>query len=164
MPLKLKQVKNNYQNQWLKDRRNAWLKENGPCKHCGSWENLEVDHIDPAQKVTHRVWSWREERRLVELAKCQVLCHDCHEKKTWDETRATRKHGTVNGYRLGCRCQNCLTANVTKLYQQRINGHKGRKPMTPQHAQELIDAYIKEHGEPKVTLFTAEEIERLRRK
>jgi hypothetical protein len=43
---------------------------------------LELDHVDPALKVSHRVWSWARERREAELAKCQVLCHDCHVAKT----------------------------------------------------------------------------------
>lgn len=30
------------------------------------------------QKINHRVWSWAEARREAELAKCQILCHDCH--------------------------------------------------------------------------------------
>jgi hypothetical protein len=39
---------------------------------------MEVDHIDPALKVSHRVWSWSPPRRAAELAKCRVLCGVCH--------------------------------------------------------------------------------------
>lgn len=63
-------------------RKSLWFAENGPCKSCGSWSNLEVDHVDPKTKVTHNVWCWPEPRRLVELAKCQVLCSECHTRKT----------------------------------------------------------------------------------
>jgi len=72
-----------YQNSWLKKRREVWLLNNGPCVGCGTWENLEIDHIDSMQKVSHRVWGWKEERRNKELEKCQILCWDCHLDKTW---------------------------------------------------------------------------------
>lgn len=56
--------------------------ENGPCRQCGSTEDLELDHIDPTTKISHAVWSWSEQRRAEELKKCQVLCHNYHETKT----------------------------------------------------------------------------------
>ncbi|MEO0322971.1 MAG: hypothetical protein AAF447_08435 [Myxococcota bacterium] len=52
------------------------------CVTCGATERLELDHIDPAQKVHHCVWSWSEKRRAAEVAKCQVLCRRCHKRKT----------------------------------------------------------------------------------
>lgn len=77
-----------YQARWAKKHRQEWIAENGPCRFCGSWDRLEVDHIDPTQKVTHAVWSWAPERRDAELAKCQVLCRACHSKKTGEQNRA----------------------------------------------------------------------------
>lgn len=71
-----------YQRNWVAEKRSKWLAANGPCKRCGSWLELTIDHIDPTKKVSHKVWSWSEERRLVELAKCQILCEDCHKGKT----------------------------------------------------------------------------------
>lgn len=71
-----------YQRGWVKSRRQKWIDANGPCKACGSSENLEVDHVDPIRKVSHRIWSWTAERREKELRKCQVLCRPCHRKKT----------------------------------------------------------------------------------
>lgn len=76
-----------YQSAWMKKRRETWLAANGPCRLCGSSERLEVDHIDHSTKVDHRVWSWSDERRKAELAKCQVLCHDCHKRKTAEHSR-----------------------------------------------------------------------------
>ncbi|MEM1416560.1 MAG: HNH endonuclease [Myxococcota bacterium] len=55
------------------------------CVKCGSVERLELDHIDPAQKVTHSIWSWSQARREAEIAKCQVLCRRCHKRKTRDQ-------------------------------------------------------------------------------
>src|SRR5262245_32847749 len=79
--------KSAYQSRWAQARRAVWLRAHGPCR-CGSWDRLQVDHIDPRTKVSHRVWSWADERRLAELAKCQALCYDCHAKKSSVEKRA----------------------------------------------------------------------------
>jgi hypothetical protein len=101
-----------YQAGYLAGRRQTWLQENGPCKECGSWERLELDHIDPAEKTTHRVWSLSREDREAELKKCQVLCHDCHRAKTNAQLAKPLVHGTRNGYtQHGCRCDPCREAN-----------------------------------------------------
>jgi hypothetical protein len=67
-----------YKRKWIAKRRADWLADNGPCIRCGSWDDLEVDHIDQGKKVAHKVWSWSQARRDAELAKCQVLCKGCH--------------------------------------------------------------------------------------
>jgi hypothetical protein len=72
-------------------RREAWFKENGPCE-CGSWDNLELHHKNPEEKVTHRVWTWAEDRRLKELAKCVAVCVDCHDRLTLEWIRSTITH------------------------------------------------------------------------
>lgn len=82
-----------YQNAWMQRRRREWIDANGPCVDCGSEEHLEVDHRDATQKVTHRVWSWSEPRRLAELAKCVVRCHDCHVAKTTTAQEKPRGRG-----------------------------------------------------------------------
>lgn len=96
----------------IKQRRKKWFLENGPCQKCGSLERLELDHRDPKTKVSHKIWSWSEARRVEELAKCQVLCRSCHEKKTGQENSDRQggpKHGTEHMYRnLRCRCDKCL--------------------------------------------------------
>lgn len=90
-----------------------WLQANGPCRQCGSTENLELDHIDPTQKVTHHVWSLNKEERERELAKCQVLCKTCHREKTNAMLRKPIVHGTKSGYaHYGCRCADCTRANT----------------------------------------------------
>lgn len=99
-----------YQRGWLNRRRAEWIAANGPCKKCGSSERLEVDHIDPAQKITHAVWSWSKVRREAELAKCQVLCYTCHKAKTSSD-RPAAKCGTRSRYVAGCRCADCRFAN-----------------------------------------------------
>jgi hypothetical protein len=110
-----------YKNEWLKAllrrRRDEWLAENGPCRWCGSWADLEVDHIDPATKCysVSRLWGWSADRRNTELMKCQPLCVACHAIKTKKERQEAARertsraeHGTRRMYDKGkCRCDAC---------------------------------------------------------
>ena len=100
-----------YKRQWIAARRKQWFDANGPCKFCGSSTRLELDHIEPSTKITHKVWSFAKVRRENELAKCQVLCHSCHKKKTIAATRTGQQtHGTTTGYfKWRCRCMECKT-------------------------------------------------------
>lgn len=110
----------------LKQRRQEWFAINGPCAICNSDKNLEVDHINPATKITSVVWSWKEDRRLVELLKCQVLCKVCHKKKTAREQSKLRsiplvnkRCGTLHKYRLGCRCTLCRQSRSDSYYRNK---------------------------------------------
>jgi len=56
----------------------------GICAKCGSLESLEFDHVNPEQKsfsvgtvLTH---SWAKIEP--ELKKCQLLCQNCHKRKS----------------------------------------------------------------------------------
>lgn len=110
MPYKDPDKQREYQRKWLQKRRQEWLEENGPCIDCGCWDDLEVDHIDPELKDTHRIWSWTKERRDAELAKCVPRCKPCHLQKTVVE-HAERNRAlaagrytprpTINGHRYG---------------------------------------------------------------
>jgi hypothetical protein len=103
-----------YQNEWVAKRRHDWIEsQGGQCAMCGSIDKLEVDHVDPSIKLMYprEIWSRRKEVREAELAKCQVLCFDCHEKKTRiDASHPSPRHGTLNMYdKHGCRCNLCRT-------------------------------------------------------
>src|SRR5665213_974333 len=98
MPYKDKERQNEYQRERIARRREDYFSDKH-CIVCGTTDNLELDHIDPAKKVSHSIWSWSEEHRAIELAKCQVLCHDCHVKKTKRDMGYGLIHGTPAGYR-----------------------------------------------------------------
>jgi len=112
MPYKDPAQQRAYQREWMARRRAAWLAENGPCVDCGSWDDLQVDHIDPQAKVSHRVWNWADARRLAELAKCAVRCRQCHDEKTNEQGRrkrfCKRGHDTwIDGRDSEYRCHQC---------------------------------------------------------
>jgi hypothetical protein len=110
-----------YDRAWRAARRTAWIKEHGPCKWCDSWDDLEVDHEDPATKLYQPAALWSmaldNPKRVAELAKCQVLCHDCHRVKSRDDLPDV-PHGNT-GYGNGCRCDECKAdhARVNALYR-----------------------------------------------
>jgi hypothetical protein len=86
------------------------------CK-CGSIERLELHHLDPITKVSHRVWYWSKEHRDEELLKCIVLCYKCHKIETAKQRMP--KHGTASMYVHGCRCSKCRYANTQKAQRYR---------------------------------------------
>lgn len=65
----------------------AWFKEwkkSKQCVKCGNtdWRTFDLHHRDPAEKdinPSHMVkMGWSVEKALIELAKCDVLCANCH--------------------------------------------------------------------------------------
>jgi len=112
-----KEYMRQYQREWIARRRQAWIDEHGPCVDCGSWNNPEVDHVDPTKKVHNAGTLWSlaldNPKRIAELAKCVVRCHDCHMNKTIKELGNTRaEHGSTTMYGRGCRCDLCVQAKM----------------------------------------------------
>lgn len=72
-----------YQLTWMWRRRWTWILENGPCRWCGSANNLSVSFRNPATKTMKvaAIWSRNDEKRAEILADCEVLCIDCHNRK-----------------------------------------------------------------------------------
>lgn len=100
----------NYQREWIARRRADYLSDK-VCVDCGSSSQLEVDHVDRTTKISHRIWSWNDVRRLAELAKCVTRCHDCHLTRTISQVSVPIPHGTHSGYAYHrCRCPRCTKA------------------------------------------------------
>lgn len=119
-----KEAQREYQRKWMAKRRSDFFSGKS-CASCGATDNLELDHIDPTTKVSHRIWSWSATRRAAELAKCQVLCAECHDQKSLREFPITSglefaKHGTPSKYQRGCRCRPCTTAKVDEVSKYRL--------------------------------------------
>ena len=118
MPFANPEDKRAYDRERAARLRREWLLANGPCR-CGSWEDLEMHHKDPAQKVSHRIWNWSAERRAAELAKCEPLCKRCHKAETRAMLQRHHPCGTRGRYKKGCRCAPCTAANTAYAASRR---------------------------------------------
>jgi hypothetical protein len=122
MAYKDKQKQIDYQRLWIAKRRQFYF-EGKVCVHCGTNENLELDHIDSSTKTSHNIWSWSEDRRNAELAKCQVLCRLCHQGKSFVMDRYHAPHGSSSMYsKHGCRCDICREgkAKADKKFRSKL--------------------------------------------
>lgn len=104
--------------EYLKTRSNNIIKSlklrlGNKCTHCSSTKQLQFDHINPDTKsfrISH-ARSVSLKRLEEEIKKCQLLCINCHKKKTKEEySKKLKVHGTVYGYHRGCRCIFCSNA------------------------------------------------------
>jgi 5-methylcytosine-specific restriction endonuclease McrA len=93
-PATRRKYQREYQRRWWAERRAAWFAGKS-CAECGNTEDLELDHIDPALKVSSVIWSWTAGRREAELAKCRALCRDCHKKKSVTEVARGEQIGVA---------------------------------------------------------------------
>ncbi len=97
VPMPTREAQRAYQREWIAERRAEWIRENGPCTLCGSDEDLEVDHENPADKKipVRSLWGMSPTNpcRIAELAKCRVLCKVCHLKKSSTEKARGVKNG-----------------------------------------------------------------------
>ena len=71
------------------------IKMDSGCKHCGFNAHpaaLEFNHIDPNTKcgnIAEKLTAWSWEKIMDEVAKCEVLCSNCHHIHSY-ETHYTR--------------------------------------------------------------------------
>lgn len=121
---------------YMKKRRSKRLDQarnilGNKCNICGSMENIEFDHIIPetksflisSAKALDGPWS----NLLEELKKCQLLCKECHIKKTqkenqgripWNKNEEPYVHGTMRMYdQTKCKCNDCKMAK--RLYRNK---------------------------------------------
>lgn len=59
------------------------------CTHCGSTDKLEIDHINPKDKLIplNKLWNIMYGLFIDELKVCQLLCKSCHKQKSDAELR-----------------------------------------------------------------------------
>jgi 5-methylcytosine-specific restriction endonuclease McrA len=84
------------------DRRKAAAIDQlgGKCVRCGTKDDLDFDHMDPATKsftIARRLAGVSEAKLQAELAKCQLLCGPCHLEKS-------RSEGSLSGNDKTYRC------------------------------------------------------------
>lgn len=125
MPYKNLATQREYQRKWMAARRAEYF-DGKVCVDCGTDQDLELDHVNPAEKVSHRIWSWRDEKRFAELAKCVPRCRDCHFEKSFKEGDLcidyVHQHGTNSMYRRhGCRCVECQAWHAMRIKRWRAN-------------------------------------------
>lgn len=119
MPYADKDKQRAWQREWIKKRRLEFFADK-KCAVCGSTDSLDLDHIDPRQKASHRIWSWSRERREEEIKKCQILCERHHQEKTNRDNGFGVVHGTQHGYSYyRCRCRPCTDAAVRAVNERR---------------------------------------------
>ena len=108
------------------EKRNYCLEKlGGKCVRCGTTERLEFDHIEPStkEKPVTQIFNRSFDKLDIELAKCQLLCENCHTIKTAEDFATGRikraykerilKHGTPSCYNNdGCRCDDCRKAHT----------------------------------------------------
>lgn len=93
----------------------------GKCVKCGATDRLEFDHVNPATKLfsVSVGWSSRWDVLLRELAKCQLLCRQCHLRKTYPDITlpVPLGHGSKYKYSHGCRCRECQDGQSARSFE-----------------------------------------------
>lgn len=71
--------------QWMQELKSA------PCTACGKTfppVAMDFDHVRGEKvKGISAMWSWSRERILTELAKCDLVCANCHRLRTTSQSR-----------------------------------------------------------------------------
>jgi hypothetical protein len=95
----------------------------GKCVMCSTSVNLEVDHINPKEKLYSigKLILGRNGLLQAELAKCQLLCVECHKQKT-TEAQYVGHGGGLTGVR-NCRCTLCgpMKTKYAREYKRKRN-------------------------------------------
>ena len=126
---------NAYMRNYLKKRyedRSSHFKAilGGACSWCSSVENLQFDHIDRSTKlfeVRYLLYKRRidDPDLLAEIEKCQLLCFDCHTRKTASEV-GVEHGGGVSGKR-NCKCSPCKQKKAEYVRDRGYNSNRCRK-------------------------------------
>jgi hypothetical protein len=132
MPYKNKEVQREFQRLRIAARRATWFQDKS-CVDCGIKENLELHHINPITKISHRIFSWSWNRIQEETSKCVVCCVSCHKLRTAMQVHKPLVHGTYSGYmHHGCRCNLCVKeASNVRERNRKVRGRKHQKSYKP---------------------------------
>jgi len=112
-----------YQKDRYQRRRSAAIEAlGGVCVRCGSTDTLEFDHISASSKTydISKIFAGGSEAKVqAELLKCQLLCHECHVKKSHEEgdVKYVEHGGGLTGKR-NCRCELC--GPLKNAYMQKL--------------------------------------------
>ena len=86
MPYKDHEKQKEFQRKWVKARRRKHM-GGKKCANCGKAVGTggELDHKKAhgnTEKIDHRLWSLKDSKRKKKLKGMQILCKECHKKKT----------------------------------------------------------------------------------
>src|SRR5271157_243309 len=115
----LEASRTDYMREYMANRYHSKRKEitdrlGGKCSRCGSKNTpLHLDHIDKKKKTMRAsdLHSVNDKRFENEVKNLQLLCPDCHVKKTrevWDYAVNKPHHGYWKYRKDGCRCPVCV--------------------------------------------------------
>ena len=102
----------------------------GKCSRCGSEEGLEFHHcVDEPDKLTvGPLLKGRWAVVLAEIAKCELLCKQCHCRESNNRLGfAPLDHGSYGMYRdKKCRCVLCKAENARRSREYKAKRKSGR--------------------------------------
>jgi 5-methylcytosine-specific restriction endonuclease McrA len=105
------------------------------CVQCGSLDRLEIDHIVAEKKAfpISEMWAYKKDKLESELKKCQLLCEDCHRKKTISDlgnNPAIGTHGTLSASRY-CHCAKCRSSKSAYMREWKRKRRADKLQATP---------------------------------
>lgn len=131
---------NEYMREYVAKRykrlRSEWIERlGGSCAACGSRDNLEFDHIDASQKKYNigKILSTHSKQKVEEeMARCQLLCKECHLEKTIrEEDIYIVDHGEGLTGKKSCYCSLCgpLKSAYNKRYKPEPKRSRSKNPL-----------------------------------
>jgi len=80
------------------------IKNNTPCAKCNvayPYYMMDYDHIDPSTKIRciATMMGFSKKAILEEIVKCELLCANCHRKKTYETENRQEQHRITTYYK-----------------------------------------------------------------
>jgi hypothetical protein len=88
MPYKNIETRRRFQNEYYNTRaqRIRDIKEQTPCADCGElfpYYVMDFDHLRDKKRAVSNMRSYSEVKILEEIAKCDLVCANCHRERTY---------------------------------------------------------------------------------